>query len=94
MSTHVIGFRPPDERWLQMKKIWESCINAGIDPPAEVESFFGEDGGPDPAGVVIDLDNTGCITEYSDADLCQDGIEIDVRKLPKDIYILRFINSY
>ncbi len=91
MSTHVVGIKPPDEKWKAMKRIWDACQAAGIDPPAEVDKFFnGED--PDQSGVVVDLDKHPCAKEYN-AEM-QNGIEIDLRKVPGDVAVIRFVNSY
>ena len=54
MSTHVYGFRPPDERWQQMKAVFDASKAAGIQVPIEVESFF-ENGEPDTSGQEVDL---------------------------------------
>jgi hypothetical protein len=40
MSTHVVGFKPPDEKWRKMKAVWDACEAAGTDPPAAVSKFF------------------------------------------------------
>lgn len=90
-SQHVVGFRPPDDKWLKMKAIWDACTAAGMPIPREVEKFFG-DSDPDPQGVEVPLRNTPCCAEYS-ADM-QDGFEIDVRKLPEDVTIIRCYTSY
>ena len=90
MSTHVIGFAPPDEKWKAMKSVYDSCINAGIYIPAEVENFFNGEK-PDPAGVST---NIGFLaSKWTDGDMCS-GIEIDLSKLPKNVKIIRFYNSY
>ena len=54
MSTHVIGFKPPDEKWKKMKKVWDTCQEAGIDAPKEVVEFF-NDCPPDEAGVEVEI---------------------------------------
>jgi hypothetical protein len=87
MSTHVLGFKPPDEKWKKMKAIWDSCQAAGIDPPQEVEKFF-DYCDPDPNGVEVKIE----ATEWRDN--AREGYEIDVSKLPKDVTILRFYNSW
>jgi hypothetical protein len=95
MSTHVVGIKPPDETWKKMKKIWDSCLEADISPPPEVRNFFG--GSPlDDAGVVVEerelRHQYDAIEDYS-ADMSA-GIEVDLTKLPKDIKIIRFYNSW
>jgi len=91
MSTHVIGFKPPDAKWRQMKKAYDSCHAAGVEPPKEVSAFF-EWGAPDEAGVEVNIEAHECCTEYNEEMV--DGFEIDVTKLPKDVTRIRFWNSY
>jgi hypothetical protein len=91
MSTHVVGFKPPDDKWKKMKAIWDSCEEAGIEPPKAVSKFF-EDTPPDESGVEIELEEHDCVSEYND-DSCN-GFEIDVKKLPPDVTVIRFYNSY
>lgn len=90
MSTHVVGFRPPDEKWEKMKAIWDACADAGITVPEEVEAFF-NGGPPDAAGVRIELEETTAVKEWSDE--CGSGFEVDVRELPAYVTIIRFYNS-
>ncbi len=91
MSTHVKGFRPPDEKWKKMKAAWDACEAAGTAIPKEVLEFFDHEP-PDSAGVEIELEEEECCAEYRDD--CRDGFEIDVTKLPKGLTLIRFYNSY
>lgn len=91
MSTHVIGFRPPDDKWKKMKAVYDACKEADTDPPEEVERFF-NDQPPDPAGVEVRLRDTPCCKEYNDG-VSQWGYEIDLSKLPKDVTVIRVFNS-
>ena len=87
MSTHVIGFVPPDERWQAMKAVWDACKATGIGVPAEVEIFFdGED--PDPAGQEVPLP----AREWSDQS--REGYELDVAAIPSQVRTIRFYNSW
>jgi hypothetical protein len=91
MSTRVEGFRPPDALWEQMEAIWEACTRAGVPVPDEVAAFF-EDGKPDPTGVEVDLGASGAVRPWRDD--YREGFEVDVRKLPRDVTVLRFYNSW
>ena len=95
MSTYVHGFIPPDAKFQKMLKAYQACKNAGVDIPVIVDNFFNGEP-PDPAGVKITLsDNNkfrGAVSEYHDE--MQEGYEVDITKLPKDIKIIRFVNSY
>lgn len=88
MSTHVIGFRAPDEKWRAMKAAWDSCKAAGVAPPSEVARFFDERE-PDTLGIEVrDL----ALTPWCDD--CRDGFELEIAKLPPNVTHLRFYNSY
>ena len=89
MSTHIIGFAPPDERWEQMKAIFDACENAGIEIPLEVELFFA-DGRPDPCGVEVAISHS----EYYDNNHCREGFEITLADIPSHITHIRFWNSW
>jgi hypothetical protein len=89
MSTHVYGFRAPDEKWSQMKDIFDACKAAGVDPPEGVWSFFDGES-PDDAGVQVDLGDA--VSEFrSDY---QEGVEVSVPDLPEGLTSIRFVNSY
>ncbi len=91
VSTNVIGFKPADEKWRKMKDVWDSCIKAEIEIPKHVAQFF-QYASPDDNGVEVDLETDACCKEWH-ADM-QDGYEIDVSKLPKDVKIIRVYASY
>lgn len=90
VSTKVIGIKPADEKYKQMKKIWDSCNEAGIDVPGEVEEFFNFEE-PDNSGIRVELKKD---VAYDYSGYAEAGIEVDLSKLPKDIKILRFVNSW
>lgn len=94
MSTHVKAFKPPDEKWQQMKAVWDACKTAGVELPREVGRYF-EDTDPDPVGVEIDestLVNVGALDAWGDDQ--REGVQIDVTRLPKDVTVVRFYNSW
>jgi hypothetical protein len=76
-----------------MKAVYDACTKAQIGIPKEVDDYFdGEE--PDPAGVVVDLQlsGSGCVSSYRGN--ASEGLEVDLKKLPKDMTILRFVNSW
>lgn len=91
MGINIIGFKPPDKKWLKMKAIWDLCKEAFIDPPEEVEEFFDYED-PDKAGVLINLKNTPAVEEWS-ADM-KDGFQVDLKKLPEGIKFIRFFCDF
>lgn len=86
-SMHVIGFKPPDEKWEKMKAVWDSCDKADMPQPAEVLEFFNYET-PDDMGVEVDLDEE----EWSDEN--RQGFQIHLDKIPKDVKIIRFYLNY
>jgi hypothetical protein len=87
MSINVIGFAPPDEKWQQMKAIWDSCQAAGIAVPREVERFF-NDCDPDERGVEVDVPTIEFRDDY------REGYEIEIDKIPKHVKVIRFYCSW
>ncbi len=90
MSTHAVGFKPADEKWNQMKAIWDMCERNLVTVPDEVSDFFDGESPGDKPGMEVPLG--GAIREYSDANY--DGYEIDISKLPADVRFLRVYNSW
>lgn len=91
MSSHFTGFSPPDDKWRQMKAVWDACANAHIPPPKEVSEYF-DYRTPDETGVEVRIPDS-IVREFSPYDGA-DGWEIELSKLPKNVKFLRFVNSY
>jgi hypothetical protein len=73
-----------------MKLIWNACKTASITIPTEVWDFFdGEDPGDKP-GAEISI--KGAVRSWQDKE--REGYELDVTKVPDDVKIIRFYNSY
>lgn len=89
MSTHVVGFRAPDEVWQRMKAAYDACKEADIEPPAEVLDFFGHER-PDPRGIEVKLP----ITDWSDTSGAQQGFELAVSDIPPQVTHIRFFNAW
>ena len=90
MSTHIIGFIPPDEKYKKMLAIKEQCDGLGISYPSEVDDFF--DGEVDPSGEGYEVDLDDIATEWNDAH--RQGLQIDVSNIPESVKIIRFYNSW
>lgn len=88
MSTHVVGFTPPDEKWQKMKDIWDACEAAKVEAPMEVQKFF-DYKDPDPQGVIMEIP----YLTWGNNDYAL-GIEIEVERIPKHVKIIRFYNSW
>lgn len=86
----AIGLVPPDERWKDMKAIWDACKVAGVEPPEEVHNFF-RGSEPEPSGIVVDIPQR----PYSYSDKFGEhtiGIEIRVDDIPENVKLIRFYN--
>lgn len=91
MSTYVVGIKPPDEKWKKMKAAWDACASAGVPIPKKVDDFFGGEP-PDERGVVVEIEETQAVTKYHIN--TSSGFEVDISKLPADVKIIRFCNSW
>ncbi len=90
MSTHIIGFKPPDEKWRQMKAVWDAVDAAKVDIPKMVYDYF-EGSPPDVAGVEVELEGNAA-QEWHDE--YRSGFEVDLSKLPDGVKTIRFYNSW
>ena len=91
MSTHIVGFKPVDEKWHAMKKIWVACVEVSIEIPEEVLQYF-QFKEPDESGVMVEIEDHSCVYGYQDDS--QAGFEVNVKDLPKDVTAIRFYNAW
>jgi hypothetical protein len=93
MSMSVKGIIPgTDERFQSMLRIYRECESAGITVPLAVLEFFNHEE-PDPVGIVVDIKDA--VNRYeAPKDYAAEGFEVDISKLPKDVKLVRFVNSY
>lgn len=89
MSTHAVGIRPADDRYKSMLAIYDGCRKIGVSVPKEVDKFFNGEP-PEPNGVVVNIEDATSVWE---TDYCQ-GLEVDISKLPSDVKVVRFYNSW
>jgi hypothetical protein len=89
-STHVVGFRPADEKWNKMKAVWNACESAGVEIPKEAMDFFDSVAPGDRPGAEVELGEA--LQEWEDDS--RQGYELDVTKLPPDVKVIRFYNSW
>lgn len=93
MSTHVYGLKLPDDKWKQMKAVWDACGAAGVGLPSSVEKFFQHETPDEKGWQLINLDQHPSVSTYTDEDMTS-GFEVDVTKLPAGVTTIRFINSF
>ena len=57
MSTlNIVGIKPPDEKWLKMKEVYDSCNKAGVDILVAGTTIFDSQ---DPKQMIADLKKAG-----------------------------------
>lgn len=91
----VIGVLPPDKQWKAMKKAYDACVAAGITIPSEITTYFGPTG-PQEEGrsLILQDDTEGEDSKYvGRIPSGVEGIQIDLKKLPKDVTVLRILTS-
>lgn len=95
MSTHVVGFKAPDDVWHKMKAVYDACDHAGVNIPDEVGRYFNYEA-PDYTGVVVDLSTMAnfkqLVTEWSDDNRA--GLQVNLELLPPGLTAIRFYNSF
>jgi hypothetical protein len=84
ISLSVIGIVPADEKFKEMKTIYEMCEKNNIRIPDEVDDYFG-DNVPDDLGMEVDIPCEEYKDEYSE------GYKIDVSKIPKKVKFIKCV---
>lgn len=87
MSMHVYGYRPADDQWRKMKAAWDSCRDAGVDPPDEVNEFLNSTHPGDKPGTAVEIEGNAA-KKWSDD--YRDGYEVDLSALPEGVRFIRF----
>lgn len=91
MSSRVIFLRDKnDSQYQKFLQILLACKNAGIDPPKEIDDYFGGDGiGNDPeTPLQISFEPRNWKGDMSE------GFEIDIDEIPSGVKTIRFYNSW
>ena len=89
MSSHVVGFRIADERWDNMKAVYDACQVGLVPIPSEVLAFFNWEE-PQEKGLQINLEGTAAV-KYEHEN--QNGFDVSLDLLPEGITHIRFYNS-
>jgi hypothetical protein len=72
----------------EMKAVYDACKKAKVQIPEDVMRFFNWSD-PDPLGVEVEIPHRAFNSERKGQ-----GIEIDVSRIPKDVAVVRFYNSW
>ena len=89
MSTGIMAFKGQDKEWENMRDAYNACRKANVDIPVEVRDFFDQKE-PSVYGAIVDIKNIA--TKWEDD--MQEGLEIDLDKIPEDVRYIRFYNSW
>ena len=88
---HVVGLRPVDDKWRAMKAAWDACELIGAPIPTKVYEFF--DGVYPKSETVIEVElDKSVYAKYNDDG--QSGFDVDLRRLPDDVTMVRFFCAY
>jgi len=85
----VFGIRPPGDEWELKQAVYDACIAAHVEIPAEITKFFNGKP-PNVMGVWVDLEKTCAAKRWEDKE--EEGFNVDVRAVFKDslITVIRF----
>ena len=91
MSTSVVLLRDKDDPTYQKNlKVLMACKEADIDPPEEVDLYFGGYGVDNDPEFPLEIDFEP--REWKDAE--REGYEIGIDSLPVGVKTIRFYNSW
>jgi hypothetical protein len=90
MSTHVVGFQLRDENWERHEVVWKACCAAQVSIPPETLLFFGHEDPIDKPGREVDI--RSAVQRMVRAG--SEGYDVDITKLPKNVTVVRFYNSW
>lgn len=87
--TYVEGLKPTTEEYEKKLKIYKLCNEFNISVPKEILDFFADEICEEGIPVELPKDVTKKYTDDS-----RDFLEVNLKKLPKEIEKIRFVNSY
>lgn len=93
MSTTVVLLRSKnDPTYKKNLAVLEACKKVDIDPPKEIDEYFGGDGIDNDPETPLEIDFEP--REWSNDYAQGYEIDIDIDKLPKGVKTIRFYNSW
>lgn len=90
MSTYVKGIKPSDSTYQKMLAVFNACHDAGVNCPKVVLDFFNGNE-PDGLGIIVDLPVEVVRHRIEPS---KESFEVDLKKLPKDVTVIRFTNHW
>ena len=96
MNTYIKGVRDLDGEFKRMMDMKKLCDSKGFSYPKEVMEYFGSLIGESDAYIreemeTIDLPKDLVIESQDDS---REFFDIEIDRIPKEVKILRFVNSY
>ena len=97
MSTHVVAMRNMGHEFEKMLKVKHFCEENKVGYPYEVADYFGEFVKEDESVIrdamaEVTLSGDNGLTEFTDE--YRTGYEVEIAKLPKEVKVIRFYNSW
>jgi hypothetical protein len=95
MSTHVVAFRDMDGEFAKMLEAKLFCDSRGLSYPEEVKTYFKGLAGESEKLLreeMLAVDISDIIRKWRDDG--DEGYEVDVSQLPKEVKTIRFYNSW
>ncbi len=98
MSTSVVGLRNLDIKFNDMIKLKKMCEKSKVSYPKELIEYFGKNNVGESEEYLksemteIEIEDEDFVSAWK-AEM-QEGFEIEVDKIPKEIKTIRFYNSY
>lgn len=91
MSSHLVAFIPDNDPTYQKHlRIFQMCKTEGVSLPKETEDYFGGEKPEEKLRFPL----TKGVHYKNHSEEMEDGFEVDLSKLPKEVTRLRFVNSY
>lgn len=95
MSTHITAFRDMDGEFARMLEIKTFCDTHKVSYPSEVNAYFKGDADSSEDELrdeFLEIDLGDACSEWTSRSA--QGYEVDVTKLPPEVKIIRFFNSW
>lgn len=93
MSTHLTGIRNMDANFKEMLEMKQLCDAKGFSYPVEVTEYFGNHLGESDKYIAEQMLHVEIPHKEFEEDMTE-GIEIEVKDIPKEVKTILFYNSW
>lgn len=95
MSTYITALRDMDGKFKDMLEIKRFCDRKKVSYPKEVIEYFGNNLGESEEYMIQEMLEVRIPQkEFSDDRVNGSGIEIQVKDIPPEVKVIRFVNSW